>query len=134
MTQQQIRVYYALAKELSFPNDMKFEMALAWSNKRTSSLSELTNTEALAMFQHLQGLVEEAKKLYRGKIIYLLCQVGMVDASGKADFERINHYIKNIGTANPRQVVLAWCYKSELITILKQVEMYHKSFLKKQTV
>lgn len=63
----------------------------------------------------------------RGSIIHHLCLLGYVDASGNANYDRINDFIVNIGSLNPRKVILNFLTYDELVPIVTQIkQMYAK--------
>lgn len=67
--------------------------------------------------------VTPAEKRMRGKIIHIMCTAGGYTLpDGKADYDRINNYIKNIGSRNPRKVILNFLYHKELEQVLTQIE------------
>lgn len=75
----------------------------------------------------LQKELNDARKKMRGKIIHLLCLLGYVDENGDADYDRINQFVINIGSNNPKKKILNYLYKEELQAVLNQVEkMYIK--------
>lgn len=68
----------------------------------------------------------KALRRMRGKVIHYLCLLGYTDDSGQADYGRINEFIVNIGSRNPRRVILNYLYKDELLAVLNQVEAIYK--------
>ena len=72
------------------------------------------------------------RKKMRGKIIHFLCLMGMTKPStdkskSVADYDRINAFIQEIGSRNPRGKILNYLYEDELKAVLNQVEaMYRK--------
>lgn len=68
---------------------------------------------------------EERRKM-RGKIIHFLCLMGMVK-QGKPDYDRINEFIINIGSRNPKKKILNYLYHDELQEVLTQVESMYRN-------
>ena len=62
----------------------------------------------------------------RGKILAILIQMGYTLPDGTPDYARINGFIQNIGSRNPRKAILNFLYKDELALVLIQVEEYQK--------
>lgn len=68
----------------------------------------------------------------RGKIIHYLCLMGMTELSADKtkmvpDYDRINAFIQEIGSRNPKGKILNYLYEDELQSVLVQVEaMYRK--------
>ncbi|WP_443937073.1 hypothetical protein [Pedobacter sp. MW01-1-1] len=108
------------------------------SKGRTESTKELYEFEVDHIIIQLQKLapkqssISEAypeRKKMRGKIIHELCLLGYVDKNGKPDFNRIDRFIVNIGSRNPRKVILNYLYPNELKAVLNQVETMYKKEL-----
>jgi len=111
-------------------------MVLVLTSGRTEHISELTETEAQRFIDNLRSElnknrnaqnieVYERKRKMRGKIIHLLCLLGMT-RQGKPDIERINEFIINIGNRNPRKVILNFLSVEELVSVTTQVEALYK--------
>ncbi len=84
------------------------------------------------LIKKLQGDVNAKRKKMRGKILYKLGLFGMTDVRGNLDFARINHYIKYIGSNNPKQKILNYLTCQELQLIVTQVDrMVDKELAKK---
>lgn len=76
------------------------------------------------------------RKKMRGKIIHYLCLMGMTKpdmAKGGmvADYDRINDFIMNIGSRNPKKKILNYLYDDELQAVLSQVEAMYRKELKR---
>lgn len=76
----------------------------------------------------LYNAMNEERRKMRGKIIHLLCLIGMTKA-GKPDYDRINEFIVNIGSRNPKKKILNYLYKDELNDVLVQVESMYQNEL-----
>lgn len=69
----------------------------------------------------------KAEKRMIGKVVHLLCLLGYTLEDGTADKARINLFVKNIGSNNPRKVILPFLFEKELEKVATQVEqMYRK--------
>lgn len=108
------------------------------SKGRTESTKELYEFEVDRLIAELQRLnpkqetVSDAypeRKKMRGKIVHYLCLLGYEDANGKPDYTRIDKFIINIGSRNPRKVILNYLYPNELKEVLNQVETMYKNEL-----
>lgn len=73
-------------------------------------------------------LNKERRKM-RAKVIHLLCLLGYVNEKGEADYQQINLFIQNIGSSNPRKVILNYLWKTELLAVTNQVEQIYKQEL-----
>lgn len=71
-----------------------------------------------------------SEKRMIGKVVHLLCLMGYTDDEGNADKDRINEYIKGIGSNNPRQVILPFLYEEELEPIVTQIEARYRKEVK----
>ena len=127
--------FFAICKHYGW--DYKDKVA-EFTDGRTESLSSLSDGEYHQLLTQVQrfnpspqqGFNEERKKM-RGKITHYLCLLGYVDPQGKPDWNRIDRYIVNIGSRNPRKVILNYLYTDELKKVLTQVETMYKKELNK---
>lgn len=108
------------------------------SKGRTESSKELYEFEVDYIIAELQKInptqqtVGEAypdRKKMRGKITHYLCLLGYTDNKDKPDWQRIDKFIVNIGSRNPRKVILNYLYPEELKAVLTQVEAMYKKEL-----
>ncbi len=131
-TAEQNRKMWSLANELGYTTEDMSALAYSYSNERTASTKELTLSECNKLLEYMAGEATKQKKgrdKMRKKIIHLLCtlaQTPMVDAVGNADYERINAYVQNIGSNNPKKKILNYLYYDELLPVLNQVEAMYK--------
>jgi uncharacterized membrane protein len=129
-TAEQNRKLWQVANELGLDQEQIGDLAWSFSSERTRSTKELTIRECNELIEYLAGRLSEGKKAMRGKIIHLLCTLPespMVDSKGAADFERINTFIQNIGSNNPKKKILNYLYYQELVPVVSQVQaMYDK--------
>lgn len=109
------------------------------SGGRTESTKELYESEVDYIIAQLQKLnpkqqsVNDAypqRKKMRGKIIHYLCLLGYTNNHNQPDWQRIDRFIVNIGSRNPRKVILNYLYPKELTAVLTQVEAMYKKELK----
>lgn len=96
------------------------------TNCRTTSSKEMTLAECARLIDYLRVLANQRRKAMRGKIIYYLCLLGMTDERNDPDYKRINDFIANIGSNNPRKVILNYLYYNELVKVVSQVEAMYK--------
>ncbi|MDJ1494180.1 hypothetical protein QNI19_14650 [Cytophagaceae bacterium DM2B3-1] len=129
-TLEQNRRLWQAANELGLDEEIIGDMVYAETENRTRSSKEMTEKECEALIKQLSNKLNTSKKAMRGKIIHLLCTLPdnpMVDTKGAADFERINAFIKEIGSNNPKKKILNYLYYQELVNVVTQVEsMYNK--------
>lgn len=123
--------YRCLLRELGFTDDAKEAMVASFSNGRSTSSKDLNNVEVEAMLRYLQDEHSARCKPMRGKIIHYLCLLGYTVGNNQADWNRINDFIKGIGSNNPRQVQLNFLYYSELPKVVTQVEAMYRKETKK---
>ncbi len=107
--------------------DMKETLVGSFTDSRSTSSADLTEYEASCMIDYLKAEHNAKCKPMRGKIIHYLCLLGYVDGGGKADWGRIDNFIANIGSNNPRQVRLNFLYYKELPAVVSQVEAMYKT-------
>lgn len=124
--------FFALIKALGITEGEKWQLIDAYSAsvRNNNSIKDVTDLQLQNLIRSLKKRQEEQMKPMRGRIIHQLCTLGMTNTEGKADFEKINEYIKNIGKNNPRQVSLNYLYYNELKKVAKQIEAWAKSVSK----
>jgi hypothetical protein len=129
MNSAENRRYHLLLKECGITNeDDKKTLVAAWSDGRTTSSTELTPVETTAMLRHLQNEHSKLCKPMRGKVIHYLCLLGyVIPGTKEADFDKINRFIVDMGSNNPRRVILNYLYYSELPAVVSQVEVMYKN-------
>jgi hypothetical protein len=129
ITKEQNRQLHMLLNELNLA-EQKAALVYSYSNNRTGSSKELMFGEARELIRHLQEKNKKNQpdlKPMRGKIIHYLCLLGYTLANGKADFDRINEFIKGIGSNNPRKVILNYLRYDELYKVVNQVEQMYRN-------
>lgn len=145
-TTEQIRKIHAQLHKLGMM-DEKRAIIMQWSTNNSPSSKDLTFNDARGLISWLNSRVSERsasskkrpvvprnkaenanakRQPMRNKIIHYLCMLGYTDPGGRPDYERINNYIKNIGSRNPRKVILNYLWYEELIEVLNQVEERYK--------
>jgi hypothetical protein len=106
-------------------------MIEGWTNGRTKDIQEMTLQEGNLMYGRIVEEDDKAREKMRGKIWHYLCLYGMT-INGEADKYRINEFIKNIGSNNPKKKMLWYLNRLELVAVLNQVEqMVGKSIVNK---
>jgi hypothetical protein len=83
------------------------------------------------MILQLQNALEDKCMKMRGKILHLLGVYGMIQANGNLDYNRIDSYIRNIGSNNPKKYPLKWLGTKELLAVLNQVNAMVRKELNK---
>lgn len=126
------RKLHALLKELGF-DEMKRRLVLQHTQGRTASSREMTDQEAKGLIASLQEERTMRIKKMRGKIIHYLCLLGMVYDDGKPNYKRINSFIAQIGSRNPKAKPLYHLSIKETHAVLNQVEAMYKYETKKNT-
>lgn len=124
--------FFALIKALGITEGEKYQIITAYSNPLNDSLKAMTDYQLNNAIKSLQLQQDKAVKKIRGRIIHLLCELGMTTEDDKPDYERIKQYIQNIGKNNPRRATLNYLNQNELKAILKQIEAWANTQVKKQ--
>ena len=131
MTADENRRFHLLLKECGMDEEVKRSLVYQFSDGRSTSSKELSQGEAWALLRYLQDQHSNLCRKMRGKIIHYLCLLGFVVGNDQADWTRIDGYIEQMGSNNPRKVRLNFLYLSELPKVVTQVEaMYRKEFKK----
>lgn len=127
-----MRKLHALLNELGMM-EQKATLIYGITNSRTGSAKGLTQQEADALCNSLQGEKDASLTKMRGKIIHQLCLLGYVKEDGKADYDRINYWIKNkTGKNNPKGKTLHQLKVNEVLAVLNQVDARFRNELKAQ--
>lgn len=138
ITPAQNKKLHALLGQLGLM-DHKAELVREYSSINSNSSKDLLWNEAQSLIKHLERMTntksnskpkEDPRRKMRGKIIHYLCLMGYTTGD-KPDVERINKFIVNIGTRNPRKVILNFLYEKELQQVLTQVEAMYLNEVKR---
>lgn len=106
-------------------NGHKKDLILAFTEGRSESSKDLTVLEAKQLIQHLENQNNEKCLQTRKNIAHYLALEGFVTDENKPDYDRINKFIVNIGSNNPKKKELLFLNPSELNKVCTQViEMY----------
>lgn len=128
-----LRSIYAISKQINMESALNIHVRQQ-TDGRTDRLGSMMQFEA----DDLLGLLKEERKIQCGamwgKIIYLMTQMGYINKKGTADYTAINKFIQNIGSNNPRKVVMAFLTPSECGAVLTQVKARYKTFMESQVV
>jgi hypothetical protein len=81
----------------------------------------------MVKFSNGKRVYTEAETKMIGKIVHYLSLLGYVKKDGTADNARINEFIQNIGSNNPRKVILPFLFEKELKPIVTQVEARYRN-------
>lgn len=133
MTTKDTARYHLLLKECGLGEDDKEALLYSFSDGRATSSTELEPAEAKALLKFLQDRHSEMCKKMRGKIIHYLCLLGYVNSNDTPDWDRINAFIVDLGSNNPRRVILNFLYHSELPAVVTQVEAMYRNETKRVT-
>lgn len=92
-----------LINDLEMDQVAKSERVAYWTNGRTMSSKEMTDGQAESMIGDLSSIHRERVKKLRAKCVKCLADLGYKNGLGNMDWPRINNYIENIGTRNPKR-------------------------------
>lgn len=95
-----------LINDLEMDQTAKSERVAYWTNGRTMSSKEMTDGQAESMIGDLTSIHRERTKKLRAKCVKCLNDLGYTNGLGNMDWSRINSYIENIGTRNPKRQAL----------------------------
>lgn len=134
MDKNQNRVFHGLLSELNLEAH-KADLVNGITNGRTSSSKELTYFEANKLIRELQKRQSaKQRKCSRrfGYLINMMKLMGYTVEGGDVDWKRINRFVENIGSRNPkRKKNIRKLTFEELGAVLTQVEaMYKKESFK----
>jgi hypothetical protein len=125
-----IQLIYILLKDTKLI-EIKDKLVIEFSAGSTTHVSDMSYTEANLLIKYLQDAKEERIVRMRKKIIHLLCIFGMTNAQGQPDIDRIQRYIRGIGSRNPKKRGLWQLSVSEMRDVLNQVDrMVNKTLSK----
>ena len=126
INQSQIKRFWGLVNRLGWQSQYR-ELLEAQTEK--TSLRSLSMGEAQAVILWLQKEVDSTTGgKQRKAIIHYLCLPPflMVHENDKPDMQRINNFIRVIGSNNPRKVDLNYLDRSELNRVLSQVKAMYE--------
>lgn len=104
----------------------KEEILLRMCDK--TSVSALTDDQARAFVAWLQEEAKRRRQPMRNTIIYYLCLLGYtIKGTDNPDFDRINKFIEEIGSNNPRKVILNFLTYHELVDVVSQVKAMYRT-------
>lgn len=126
----------------------RFDMISVWSRGEKRSFSDMTDEDYRQFIawirtnysRHLnkdkygaqakQQDWEDKKKSVKTAVHYL-CLCGMVTTANQPDYDRINDFVRNIGSNNPRRVDLRQLNATELNKVVSQIKaMYQREIQK----
>lgn len=114
----------------------KAELVREYSSINSNSSKDLQYNEAQSLIKHLERMApapkpkEDPRRKMRAKVIHYLCLMGYTKGE-QPDYDRINKFIVNIGSNNPRKVILNYLYEKELLPVVNQVEAMYKHEVKR---
>lgn len=125
-----VRLIYFLLSELGW-TESKEELVSEVSQGATESVTKLGNIAGNLLIKKLTEEHDKQCKPMRGKILHYMCLLGYTKENGKPDYQRIDGFLKNIGTRNPRKKGLYKLKLAELPGVVTQIEArYSKEFSK----
>ena len=130
LERRKVKQIYALLDDLKL-KEQKPEMVASITGERTTHVSEMRNGEGNLLIRRLQDMQMDKILPMRKKLIHLLCVYGMTDDDGKGDLERMDAFIKSIGSRNPKKKGLFYLNINETREVLNQVEAMMKKELAK---
>jgi hypothetical protein len=140
ITPAQNKKLHALLGQLGLM-EHKAELVREYSSQNSNSSKDLLWNEAQSLIKHLERRANsqpkaapagpDPRRKMRGKIIHYLCLMGYTTAGDQPDVDRINKFIINIGSRNPRKVILNFLYEKELQQVLIQVEAMYLNEVKR---
>lgn len=92
-------------------------------------VEHLDTTDANLILRWLVEAVNAEKSKMQRKIIHQLCLYGMTRPNGSPDMERIQQYIKHIGSRNPKKRTLYGLTREECRSVLNQIYVMVKKTL-----
>lgn len=137
MSPAKIRQLMAIFRTKNVDTDAQQVMIHTYTDGRTSSKTEMTDTEAEQLIRDLNGhnpavprsLVPLDGDRQRKKIIGIFRSMGW-EKDGKADMERIQAWIVKYGKYNPKK--LNEYTVRELPLLVSQVQMLHRGWIEYQ--
>lgn len=125
------RHYFAIEKQLTKAGYevTRQELISDFTNGAKKGLSDLSHIEYAEFISYLRttySSILSGEKVSKSKSIktavHYLCLMGYVTSANRPDIDRINEYIRNIGSNNPRKVVLPALTPGELNRVVTQIK------------
>lgn len=133
-TTEQIRHIRFLLGKGKMNEDVKCDLAMQFSNDRTTSLSALTKEEAMQLIEALRLAVLPPEELkadeIRKSILQIVWQLGW-QKDGKVDMVRVNAFIHARGCSREGKVNLNSYSNTELVGLRNQFISMHKNTIKR---
>lgn len=147
-TSNQSAAIWALIKKLGIDEETRKDLVCQVTQGRSESSKDLSEQEAKSLIDHLNRLVkgsqepkreltplQESEAKMRGKVIHylLLMGYGIPSVHGKTvpNWERINPFIRSIGSNNPKRKTLNQLSYDELCKVVTQVESMYAHEMKR---
>ncbi len=110
------------------------ELIKNFTNGEKDSLRTLNREEFNSFIKDLKTTYNigdtdamEAKRKSIKTAVHYLCLMGMTTGNDRPDLDRINRFVENIGSNNPRKVTLNYLSPGELNKVVTQIKaMYQK--------
>jgi len=107
------------------------EQVLAVHGNGATGFGQMNDQDFFQMLNALQGKKQaDPHKASRNAIVHYLCLMDYTK-NGKPDTQRIDAFIRNIGTRNPNKKGLFQLNKTELNKVLTQVKAMYQNELKR---
>ena len=106
------------------------EQVLAVHGNGAEGFGQMNDQDFITMVNALQGKQTDPHKASRNAIVHYLCLMDYTK-NGKPDTQRIDAFIRNIGTRNPDKKGLFQLNKTELNKVLTQVKAMYQNELKR---
>ena len=129
ITNKQIGMIHGLLEKLNWLENKHWHLQQITGKKM--GFTYLTVSDGAKIIDVLKYNLKVKGKKTRGKIIHYLCLAGMVDSKGSADWKRINNFVQNIGSNNPKKRRLHELGLNELNAVCTQVEQLYSNILKR---
>lgn len=107
---------------LSKETGIHIDTAIVAITKDKKSIETLTDVQINLVLKYLMDALRNQKRPMQRKVIHLLCLYGMTTTDSKPDMTRIDRFIRNIGSRNPRAKGLYSLNHKELHDVLNQVD------------
>lgn len=127
ISKQQIQIIQTLLNKQGLA-DQKEALVSSFTHERTTSLREMTSSEAFALIQHFKK--DDPRTKMQRNIIAMAHEMKWQKADGKADMDRINGWVANYGYLKNKHICLNQYSYSELPALVSQFKQVYKSYLK----
>ena len=131
--EQKFKKVFALLNQMGRNKELR-EILHSFTCGKTDKLSVLTDDEFNAFVSMLKSEERVMNESMRKAIIGELASIGWTTMEDKPDMDRINKFIKAIGSNNPKKRTVGQLTNSELQYVLTQVRAITKKEREKQAL